>query len=256
MADVTRADVVVVGAGLAGLSAARRLHGGGCRGRGARGPRPRRRPDLLRDRGRRPDHRVRRPVGRPDPGPRSRRWSRSSVSRRSPQYSDGDNLQLTDGERCATTAPSRPATRRMAADLIDAMVELTTPGHGDRPGRALGAPAGRGAGRHDPGDLDHGPAVLRRSEELAADAEPRPLPAEPGEISLLHALFYLRSGGGVERMIGIINSAQETRITRGSQQLVAAPGRAARRPASGSTAPSTASTTPPTRSPCITRAGP
>ena len=48
-------------------------------------------------------------------------------------------------------------------------------------------------------------------------------PAEPGEISLLHALFYLRSGGGVEKMIGTINSAQETRITPGSQQLSVRP---------------------------------
>jgi monoamine oxidase len=44
-------------------------------------------------------------------------------------------------------------------------------------------------------------------------------PAEPGEISLLHALFYLRSGGGVEKMIGTINSAQETRISLGAQHL-------------------------------------
>ena len=44
-------------------------------------------------------------------------------------------------------------------------------------------------------------------------------PAEPGEISLLHALFYIRSGGGLEKMIGTINSAQERRLTRGSQRL-------------------------------------
>ena len=32
-------------------------------------------------------------------------------------------------------------------------------------------------------------------------------PAEPGEISLLHALFYIRCGNGVEKMIGTINAA-------------------------------------------------
>jgi monoamine oxidase len=45
------------------------------------------------------------------------------------------------------------------------------------------------------------------------------LPADPGEVSLLHTLFYVRSGGGLEKMIGTINSAQETRLSGGSQQL-------------------------------------
>ena len=41
-------------------------------------------------------------------------------------------------------------------------------------------------------------------------------PAEPGEVSLLHALFYIASGGGLERMIGVINGAQETRLRDGA----------------------------------------
>ena len=79
-------------------------------------------------------------------------------------------------------------------------------------------------------------------------------PAEPGEISVLHALFYLRSGGGVEKMIGTINSAQETRIGRGSQQLSLRLARPCSATGSGSAARSPASTTPTTPSSSTTTA--
>lgn len=39
------------------------------------------------------------------------------------------------------------------------------------------------------------------------------------EISLLHALFYIRSGGGLDRLISTENGAQETRLVGGAQTV-------------------------------------
>ena len=43
--------------------------------------------------------------------------------------------------------------------------------------------------------------------------------AEPYEFSLLHALFYIRSGGGVERLSGMRGGAQQDRFRFGAQSL-------------------------------------
>ncbi|MFN4286767.1 MAG: flavin monoamine oxidase family protein [Lacibacter sp.] len=40
----------------------------------------------------------------------------------------------------------------------------------------------------------------------------------PREVSLLHSLFYIRSGGGFERLMNIRNGAQQHRIVGGAQQ--------------------------------------
>jgi len=43
--------------------------------------------------------------------------------------------------------------------------------------------------------------------------------ADPGDISFLHFLFYLHSGGGLERLSEITNGAQQTRAHGGFQQV-------------------------------------
>lgn len=43
--------------------------------------------------------------------------------------------------------------------------------------------------------------------------------AEPSEISFLHFLFYLRSGGGLLRLTEITNGAQQTRLVTGAQSI-------------------------------------
>ena len=83
----------------------------------------------------------------------------------------------------------------------------------------MGAPAGRRPGRDDVRVLDHRQPYCDGAKEWLRLFSRAVFPAEPGEISMLHALFYLRSGGGLEKMIGTVNSAQEPRISRGSQQL-------------------------------------
>ena len=45
------------------------------------------------------------------------------------------------------------------------------------------------------------------------------LAAQPSELSLLHLLFYLRSGGGLDLMISTAGGAQQDRVVGGSQLL-------------------------------------
>ena len=213
-----RADVVVVGAGLAGLSAARCLVDAGW--------------DVLvleaRDRVGGRTHSVVEVGGTLIE--HGGQWVGPTQERvlalieefglgTFPQPSDGDNLQFTGGTllRYQGAIPTGDATQ--AADLIDAMVELTM--------RAMELDPER-PWDHPQASLLDGMTVetwiQAQSYVEGAKGWIRALcralfPAEPGEISLLHALFYLRSGGGVEKMIGTINSAQETRLTHGAQGL-------------------------------------
>ena len=78
---MSRHDVAVLGAGLAGLSAARDLARRGRRRRRARGAQPRRRPGRADRAGRRPARAARRRGRRAVPRPRIAGWSRSSGSR-------------------------------------------------------------------------------------------------------------------------------------------------------------------------------
>ncbi|CAB4592822.1 unannotated protein [freshwater metagenome] len=135
------------------------------------------------------------------------------------QFSDGANLQYSQGKHLEYHGAIPTGDPLQAADLVDAMVELTT--------KAM---------EIDPEcPWEHPLAVLLDSMTVETWISSQPycesakdwirtlcralFPAEPGEISLLHALFYFRSGGGVEKMIGTINSAQESRITQGAQML-------------------------------------
>jgi monoamine oxidase len=59
-------------------------------------------------------------------------------------------------------------------------------------------------------------AAARSLFELATEAV---WAAEPGDVSLLHVLFYTRSGGGFNSLIGTGGSAQQDRFVGGSQRL-------------------------------------
>jgi len=218
MDDVTQTEVVVVGAGLAGLSAARTLMDQGLEvlvleARDRVGGRTH---SVVEDDGRIIEY------GGQWVGPTQDRalglieeFGLGTFT----QPSDGANLQVTAGTRLEYHGAIPTGDPVQAADLIDAMVELTTRAMEIDPAAPWTHPM---AAMLDTTTLETWIAAQPYSD--GAKNWLRTLtralfPAEPGEISLLHALFYLRSGGGVEKMIGTINSAQETRISRGSQQL-------------------------------------
>jgi monoamine oxidase len=136
-----------------------------------------------------------------------------------PQPVDGENVLLSAGEPQRYVGALPVTHPEEAADLMDAMVVLTDLAMAIDPAAPWAHPHAR--------ELD---AVTVESWIAACSygegakrwlrVMTRALfPAEPGEISLLHALFYIRSGNGLERMIGTVNSAQELRITAGAQRL-------------------------------------
>ena len=218
MDEDTRADVVVVGAGLAGLTAARSLLDAGV--------------DVLvleaRDRVGGRTHSVEEAdglvieYGGQWVGPTQDRALALIAElglETFVQYSDGDNLQVTGATALRYQGAIPTGDPVQAADLVDAMVELTTTCMQIDPARPWEHPL---AAALDATTLEswivaqpYGEGAKQWIRTLSRAV----FPAEPGEISLLHALFYLRSGGGVEKMIGTINSAQETRISAGAQRL-------------------------------------
>lgn len=218
MAAEDEADVVVVGAGLAGLAAARTLMAAGVDVRvlEARDRVGGRTHSVVEADGTLVEH------GGQWVGPTQDRvlalieeFGLDTFT----QYSLGDNLQFTEGTLLRYQGAIPTGDPLQAADLIEAMLELTLRAmeiDPERPWDHINAAA------LDSMTVETWLAAQRYSDGAKnwIRALSRALfPAEPGEISLLHALFYLRSGGGVEKMIGTINSAQETRISGGAQLL-------------------------------------
>lgn len=211
------ADVVVVGAGLAGLVAARDLVGQGAR------------VVVLeaRDRvgGRTLSHALlgdQIDLGAQWVGPTQRRvleLARELGVPTFPQFHAGQKVLTLGGRRSTyrNTIPSLPllglAELQLAISRIDWMARQVPR---DNPAAARRAAAwdaatvaewlGRNVRRAD------ARAVLR----IAINAI---FAAEPEELSLLFFLFYVRSGGGLMRLSEIKNGAQQDRLRGGAQQL-------------------------------------
>jgi monoamine oxidase len=215
--ETADADVVVVGAGLAGLAAARSLLDAGAsavviEARDRVGGRT----HSVIDGGRLIEH------GGQWVGPTQDRalgLIEEFGLQTFTQYSDGDNLQLASGSLVRYQGAIPTGDPVQAADLMEAMVELTA--------RAMEIDPAQPWAHPFAAEMDSATLETWITAQPYADgaktwlrALARALfPADPGEISLLHALFYLRSGGGVEKMIGTVNSAQQTRLTDGAQAL-------------------------------------
>jgi len=212
------ADVVVVGAGLAGLSAARCLSDAGLdvivlEARDRVGGRTH---SVVEDGGRIIEY------GGQWVGPTQDRalglveeFGLDTFT----QHSDGANLQVSKGARLEYNGAIPTGDPMQAADLVDAMVELTMRAMEIDPAAPWTHPAAKLLDATTLETWICAQPYCDGAKDWLRTLSRAVFPAEPGEISLLHALFYIRSGGGVEKMIGTINSAQETRISRGSQQL-------------------------------------
>ena len=135
------------------------------------------------------------------------------------QYAEGDNVQLTGGALLRYGGAIPTGDPVAAADLIDAMVEMTTRAMELDPAAPWAHPLAAALDAMTLESWISAQPYCEPAKEWLRLLSRALFPAEPGEVSVLHALFYLRSGGGPEKMIGVVNSAQETRIAGGTQQL-------------------------------------
>ena len=215
--SVKECDVAIVGAGLAGLTAARELSAAG-------------REVLVleaRDRvgGRVETHiaaGVSMDLGATWIGPTQDRVARliSELGITTfPTHDTGDDLLLLGRRTRSFTGRVPPVNPLALADIARAQAALDKMARSvplDAPWRA------RHAGSWDSQTFE---TWLRRNTVTAHARTFFRLFAggimttEAANISLLHVLFYVHSGGGTERLMSTTAGAQETRITGGAQQI-------------------------------------
>ena len=216
-----KADVVVVGAGLAGLSAALKLKG---RGHSVA---------VLeaRDRvgGRTLNHPLNRrevvEVGGQWVGPTQHRIQgliRELGLKTFPTYNTGQNVYYRSGapiKRQTYTGAIPPANAASLAEiavLLARLNEMAAEVPLERPWKAARAAEYDGQTLETFKLANTATAEARDLFDLGIQAV---FAAEPRDLSLLHALFYIHSAGSFENLIDTAGGAQEQRVVGGSQLI-------------------------------------
>jgi monoamine oxidase len=218
VADSREADVVVVGAGLAGLAAARKLTAEGI--------------DCVvveaRDRvgGRTLNH----PIGDDKIVEVGGQWVGPTQTRvlelmrelgleSFPTYAKGQNIIEYEGAPSHYTGTIPKVSKRLLADFAQAQWKL------DRMARKVSADAPWTAPKAKQWDSQTFWSWMRRnvytelgraSLALATEAV---WAAQPEDLSLLHVLFYISSAGGLDALLDTEGGAQDARVVGGSQLI-------------------------------------
>lgn len=232
MAETIETDVAIVGAGLAGLVAARRLVAAGAE------------PLVLEARGRVGGRLLNHEIGDGKIVEVGGQWIGPTQDRIAalaaelgvgtfPTYDEGRDVIELGGRRTTFTDFNdigvgllRDLSKAMSplalADFEQARVRL------DRMAKRVPTEAPWQAPKARLWDGQTFATWIRRNLRTAAARSLFELlteavwAAEPADVSLLHVLFYSRSGGGLERLIGTSGGAQQDRFEGGSQRLALA----------------------------------
>lgn len=213
-----RADVVVIGAGLAGLIAARRLAAAGAEvvvleARDRVGGRTYTR--LAAD-GTLID------LGGQWIGPTQDRLAALAGELGCATFKTfdiGKNIQWSNGTRAEYEGAIPTSDRQLAGDVIETLLDLTTMSSQvplEAPWTAPQAAEWDAQTMATWMQANIASAGARSLVELAVQAV---FSAEPAELSLLHCLFYMHSGGGIMNLIGVTGGAQESRFVEGAQSI-------------------------------------
>jgi monoamine oxidase len=218
MAEHLEADVVVVGAGLAGLAAARQLEAAGSHAIVLE----------ARDRvgGRVLNHDLGTgevvEVGGQWIGPTQLRVNKVVAElglETFPTYDDGENLLDLNGTAKRYTGEIPPLPKAALVDLAQSQFRF------DRMARRVPLEAPWAADRAERWDQETFATWVRRNTRTASARffwevfSEAVFAAEPHDFSLLFALAYTHSGGGVNTLIGVRNAAQQDRVVGGTQLI-------------------------------------
>ncbi len=211
------ADVVVVGAGLAGLAAARALSAAG----GA--------PIVLEARDRVGGRTLTQTtpegaaldLGAHWVGPTQRRMLALGETlgvATSRTWDSGLNIQMRGGKRETYSGAIPTADPLVAADAVQAILTLNM--------LAMQVPIDAPWQAPNAAEWDAQTAATWIEANVAPSARPlmelaiqAVFSAEPRDLSLLHVLFYIHSAGGLRDLLGVTGAAQESRFVGGSQQI-------------------------------------
>jgi len=136
-----------------------------------------------------------------------------------PTYTAGEGVEIRDGDRNMYGGLIPTSDPAAAAEGVEAILEL------DLASREVPLEAPWKAPRSEETDAQTlGSWLATRIESPAASATITAalkgiFGAEPGEMSLLFVLFYLHSGGGLMNLARTTGGAQERRFSGGAQQL-------------------------------------
>lgn len=215
-----RVDVVIVGAGLAGIEAARKLHKAGV--------------DYLileaRDRvgGRILNHSIGGgeivEVGGQWVGPTQDEilaLAKAVGVKTFLTYYEGENVGYQNGLRYTYDSalpipPGDPVAFAEAAEIVQRLNDMASTIDPEKPWEAESAEGWDSQTMHSWMEDNVGHDGTKELIKLAVEGI---LACEPRDVSLLHVLFYIRSAGSLENLFLVTGGAQESRLVGGSQLI-------------------------------------